>query len=92
MRRRDDSVREHSHPARPEQYDESFARGQAELPRDPAGQPGPNYARGVADEDGPHSHAQGRFSQGQEELSHDHPEKFAEGSFSDGLEQPPTGD
>ena len=73
MRRRDDSVREHGHPARPEQYDESFARGQAELPRDPAGQPGPNYARGVADEDGPHSHAQGRFSQGQEELPHDHP-------------------
>jgi hypothetical protein len=79
-----------SHPARPEQYNESFARGQTELPHDPATQPGPNYARGAAEEQQPHSHEVGRFSRGQEQLPHDHPEKLAEGSFSDGSEQSPT--
>ena len=81
---------EHSHPAGPEQYNESFARGQTELPHDPATQPGSNFARGIATEDGPHSHELGRFSRGQEQLPHDHPEKLEEGSFGDGSEQLPT--
>ena len=83
-------VAEHSHPARPEQYNESFARGQTELPHDPSIQPGPNYARGVAAEDEPHSQKPGRFSGGQEQLPDDHPEKLVEGRFSEGLEQSPT--
>ena len=81
---------EHTHPARPEQFNESFARGQAELPHDPATQPGSNFARGIATEEGQHSHHVGRFSEGQEELPHDHPDKLDEGSFGDGSEQSPT--
>ena len=101
MKRQDDSLSteeqvagqlaEHSHPARPEQYNESFARGQTELPHDPSMQPGPDYARGVAAEDEPHSRQPvGRFSRGQEQLRDDHPEKLAEGRFSEGSEQSPT--
>jgi len=81
---------EYTHPARPEQFDEGFARGQTELPHDPALQPGPNYARGVATEDEPHTQQPGRFSRGQEELPVDHPEKLVEGDFSIGSEQLPT--
>jgi hypothetical protein len=81
---------DHSHPAVPEQYNESFARGQTELPQDPATQPGPDFARGITEDDGPHSHEIGRFSRGQEQLPDDHPDKLVEGSFSDGLDQPPT--
>ena len=81
---------EHSHPAGLEQYYESFARGQTELRHDPALQPGPNFARGTAEEDGLHSHEVGRFSSGQEHQPHDHPEKLVEGSFSDGAQQSPT--
>ena len=81
---------EHSHPARPEQYNESFARGQTELPHDPAMQPGPDFARGIAAEDAVHSQEPGRFSRGQEVLPDDHPEKLQEGSFSEGSEQSPT--
>src|SRR4051794_38380221 len=81
----------HNHPARPEQYDESFARGQTELPHEPALQPGPNYARGVAAEAGPHARqAPGHFSRGQEVLPVDDPEKVVEGRFSVGSEQPPS--
>jgi hypothetical protein len=81
---------EHRHAAGREPYNESFARGQAELPHDPAVQPGPNYGRGIVAEAGPHSDELGRFSRGQEQLPHDHPEKLVEGSFSDGSEQSPT--
>ena len=83
-------VAKHSHPARPEQYNESFARGQTELAHDPSIQPGPHYARGVAAEDEPHSQELGRFSGGQEQLPDDQPEKLVEGRFSEGLEQSPT--
>ena len=81
---------EHGHLARPEQFNESFARGQTELPHDPDVQPGPNYARGVAAVDEPHGEQPGRFSRGQEELPEDHPEKLLEGDFSVGLTQAPT--
>jgi hypothetical protein len=81
---------EHTHPARPEQYNESFARGQTELRHDPARQPDPNYARGIAAEDGSHSRKRGRFSAGQEQLSEDHPEKLVEGRFDEASEQSPT--
>ena len=92
MKRNDDSVSAvFSHTATPEQYDESFARGQAELPRDPAVQPDPNYARGISDERGPESREQGRFSRGHEQLPEDLPEKRMEGSFSDGAEQASAG-
>ena len=81
---------EHGHRARPEQFNESFARGETELPHDPALQPGPNYARGVAAVDEPHGEQPGRFSRGQEVLPEDDPEKLAEGDFSVGTEQAPT--
>ena len=67
-----------------------FARGQTELPHDPAMQPGPNYARGVAEDDVPHSQEFGRFSRGQEQLPDDHVEKLVEGRFSEGQEESPT--
>jgi hypothetical protein len=81
---------EHGHRARPEQFNESFARGQTELPHDPAVQHGPNFARGVAAADEPQAEQPGRFSRGQELLPEDDPEKLVEGDFSVGLTQAPT--
>jgi hypothetical protein len=83
---------DHKHPALPEQYNESFARGQTELPHDPALEPGPNFARGVAEEPGPHSEELGRFSRGEEDLPESDPEKHVERRFSEGQERSPTSD
>ena len=83
---------DHRHPARPEQYNESFARGQTQLPHDPATEPGPNFARGIAAEDGPHGEDEGRYSRGEEALPDTDPEKHIERRFSQGSERSPTSD
>jgi hypothetical protein len=80
---------DHKHPALPEQYNESFARGQTDLPHDPATEPGPNFARGVAAEPGPHAEEIGRFSTGEEDIPGSEP---VERRFSEGQEQSPTSD
>jgi len=70
--------------ARPEQEDESFAKGQSQ-PHDEDVEP--NFARGLTETD-PDEH--GRFSRGQEELPEDLPEKNVERRFSEGIERSPT--
>jgi hypothetical protein len=83
---------DHKHPALPEQFNESFARGQTELPHDPATEPGPNFARGIAEEPGPHADEVGRFSRGEEDLPDADPEKHIERRFSEGSERSPLSD
>jgi hypothetical protein len=83
---------EDKHPASPEQIDEGYETGYDQARDTPEERLGPNFARGIADEEDPELKHRGRFSQGEEELPEDTPEKTVQRRFSEGIERDPTSD
>ena len=72
--------------ARPEQYQEGFETGYEQARDTPEELLGPNFARGVAEEQPPGPQRQGRFSEGAETTGETE-EKTAERRFSEGIEE-----